>query len=120
VKSSAPPPNRVEQDRIDRVMQMCCLVCALHGDVRMRPRECHHIVRGNKRLGHWWTIQLCTGHHRGLWSDQPVQVAVSDGRVAFRAAHGYDDLQLWQRQQVLLGLDDALPASKIYHREAVA
>jgi hypothetical protein len=36
---------------------------------------------------------------------------------AFRAAYGYDDLELWQRLQVMLGLDDALPSSKVYKRD---
>lgn len=113
-------PTKLEAERITLIMGMCCIVCALHGDVQLRPRELHHIVRNNKRLGPWFSLQICAGHHRGVWdlrSPQPVQVAISDGSKAFRKAHGgMDDLQIWQRQQVILGYDDALPTSKIYKR----
>lgn len=118
-------PSKDEQTRITLIMSMSCVVCALHGDFSRRRLECHHIVRGGKRLGPWYTLQICAGHHRGVWLPSETllpqyQVAISDGRKAFRAAHGgLDDLGIWQRQQVVLGYDDALPPSKIYRREAV-
>jgi hypothetical protein len=119
-RTKAPPPTQEEQRRIKLIMGMSCAVCALHGDVSKRALECHHIVRSHRRLGHWWTLQLCRGHHQGQWdkkNPQPAQVAISDGMKAFRRAHGgYDDLQIWQRQQVVLGLDDSPPTSKIYKR----
>jgi hypothetical protein len=73
-------------------------------------------VRGNKRLGHWYTLQVCVGHHRGQWTDQVTRVGISSGRHALMNAYGYDELELWQRQQVVLGLDDALPLTKILPR----
>lgn len=119
-----PKPTADESRRLKLIMSMSCAICALHGDVQKRTLECHHIVRGGKRLGHWYTLQLCKGHHRGIWdlrSPQSSQVAICDGRKAFRAAHGgYDDLQIWQRQQFVLGLDDALPSSKIFKRATLS
>jgi hypothetical protein len=109
------PPTKAESDRIALIMTLSCPVCALVGDMRQRKIECHHIVRG-VRLGHWYTLQICDGHHRAVWTDQVVQVAICNGRHAFREAHGYDDLEFWQRQQVVLGLDDSLPRSKILPR----
>jgi hypothetical protein len=122
VRHSTGKQTAEEAARIKFIMSLSCAVCALHGDVSKRPLECHHIVRGGKRLGHWYTLQLCIGHHRGLWLKTETllpryRVAISDGRQAFRRAHGgYDDLQIWQRQQVVLGYDDALPATKIVPR----
>lgn len=117
-------PKKIEQDRIHFIMGLSCAVCALHGDVSKRALECHHIVRNARRMGHWYTIQLCRGHHRGIWDErnpQLAQVAISDGMKAFRRAHGgYDDLQIWQRQQVVLGYDDALPPTKVFKRIAAA
>lgn len=110
-------PTAVEKARIKRIMAMSCVVCALHGDLRKTDLELHHIVRGNKRLGHWYTIQLCSGHHRGIWTDQDIRVAISDGRHAFRKAYGYDDLELWQDQQFVLGLDASLPETKLVPRK---
>lgn len=108
--------TKSEAARISLIMGMTCVVCALSGDFQKRRLELHHIVRANKRLGHWFTLQLCLGHHRGLWSDQVVKVGIADGRRAFKEAHGYDELELWQKLQMALGLDDTLPVSKIVAR----
>ena len=116
MKNNAPRATKRERARIAVIMAMSCIVCALSGDFTPRALECHHIVRGNKRLGHWYTLQLCVGHHRGIWTDQVVKVGISDGRHAFRDAHGYDEFELWQKQQVVLNLDDSLPVSKIVAR----
>lgn len=120
MKSKAPPPTKAERTRINLIMGMSCAVCALHGDVSKRALELHHIVRGNKRLGHWFSLQLCKGHHQKQWdkkNPQLAQVAISDGRQAFRRAHGgLDDLGIWRRLQVVLGYDDSLPPSKLVPR----
>lgn len=115
-------PTAEEKARNDFIMGLHCACCALHGDFKERRLELHHIVRSH-RLGEWYTLQLCVGHHRGLWAPsdpllQKFRAHVHGGRKAFRKAHGgYDDLQIWQRQQVVLGYDDTLPASKIYKPE---
>jgi hypothetical protein len=116
-------PTAKEQARNDLIMGMTCACCALHGDVKERRLELHHIVRSH-RLGEWYTLQLCVGHHRGLWAPTDPMLPkyrahVHGGRYRFRRAHGgYDDLQIWQRQQVVLGYDDALPPSKIFKRQS--
>jgi len=93
------------------------MCCALKGNTTPGRVEIHHIIRGNRRLGHWYTIPLCGAHHRGNRATRDtLGPAVHDGMKAFREAYGYDDLELWQRLQVLLGLDDSLPSSKIYKR----
>lgn len=88
--------------------------------------ECHHILQGNKRLGHWYTLCLCKGHHQGIWTGEQCErfkeafrVAISDGRKAFREIYG-TELDLWLKTQHLLGLDDSLPATKIVPRRRVA
>lgn len=118
MKHSTKLPTVAEQARFLTLKELGCVVCALVGDVRPRKIEAHHIVRGNKRLGHLYTLPLCLGHHRGLWTDQVVRVGIADGRHAFKEAHGYDELELWQKLQVTLGLDDTLPKSKLVARRA--
>jgi hypothetical protein len=118
MRHSTKKHNKREAVRLTLIMQMSCVVCALVGDLRSRKVECHHIVRDNRRLGHWFTLPVCVGHHRGEWTDQVVRVGIASGRHAFKEAHGYDELELWQRFQVSLGMDDALPASKIVARRA--
>jgi len=116
MKNDAPPPTKRERARITRILALTCVYCALSGDFRKRDVENHHIVRGNKRLGHWYTLQVCVGHHRGQWTDQAIRVGIASGRHALKEAYGYDELELWQRQQIVLGLDDALPPTKIVPR----
>lgn len=120
MKNNAPRATKAEKERNDTILALHCICCTLSGDFRKRPLEAHHIVRGNKRLGHWYTLQLCIGHHRGEWTDQPIRVGIASGRHAFKEAYGYDELELWQRQQVALRLDDTLPGSKIVRRRHVA
>jgi hypothetical protein len=109
--------TKAEAERITLIMSMHCVICALAGDFRPRKLECHHIVRANKRMGHLYTLPCCVGHHRGVWTDQIIQVGITDGRHAFKEQYGYDELELWQRLQITLGLDDSLPISKIVARK---
>lgn len=116
MKNNAPRATKAEQARIAIILALTCVYCTLSGDFRKRSLECHHIVRGNKRLGHWYTLQVCAGHHRGEYTDQPIRVGIASGRHALKETYGYDELELWQRQQVALRLDDELPVSKIVAR----
>jgi hypothetical protein len=107
-----------EFERMDRIRMLGCMCCALKGSPSPGKVEIHHIIRGNKRMGHWYTIPLCGAHHRGSRATKDtIGPAVHGGMKAFREAYGYDDLELWQRLQVMLGLDDSLPTSKIFKRD---
>lgn len=116
ISRNQPRQTKAEKERNDKLKQTHCILCALAGDFKKRRLEIHHIVRGNKRLGHWYTLQLCAGHHQSKWTDQAIRVGIKSGRHAFREQYGYDELELWQRQQVALGLDDELPKTKIVPR----
>jgi hypothetical protein len=43
-------------------MRLGCALCARYGKP-VPAQECHHILRGNKRLGHLYTIGLCKNCH---------------------------------------------------------
>lgn len=116
MKNNAPRATKAEKARAAIILSLTCVYCTLAGDFRKRELENHHIVRGNKRLGHWYTLQVCAGHHRGEWTNQPIRVGISSGRHALKEEYGYDELELWQRQQVALGLDDGLPTTKVVPR----
>lgn len=125
MKSNAPRANKIEQDRIDKMMQLGCAACAFLGVPNLANTECHHMLDGNVRLGHWFSIPLCAGHHRGAWTEgqltwiEPHQrVAISDGRKAFTRIYP-TEWQLWERVQFVLHLDDAKPQSKILGRRHV-
>ncbi len=52
-------PTKAESERMGRVAQLPCCVC---GDY---PVEVHHITQCGRRLGHKFTLPLCTEDHRG-------------------------------------------------------
>lgn len=122
MRSSLPRPTSAEALRIVRMMDLGCLPCASVGYFGVTRKECHHLVSGNRRLGHWYTLCLCAGHHQGDWTTDQCQcilekdrVAISDGRKAFKHIYG-PEMDLWLKTQHMLKLDDELPQSKIVPR----
>ena len=63
--------TNAEDDHFRKLKEMRCIACQINIEssrfmptVRTTP-EIHHQLSGNKRLGHMFTVQLCTWHHRG-------------------------------------------------------
>jgi hypothetical protein len=118
--------NRLEELRIQQMMRLGCVACA-YIEIPMTAQECHHLLDGHRRLGHWFTIPLCSGHHRGAWSEEQQEVlgqlsirerknflvAISDGRKAFTTIYP-TERELWETVQERLGL--LWPTSKILPR----
>lgn len=109
VKTSTGKPTKIEADRIDDFRRVGCIACRSTLGVFNPSYDVHHIVRGNRRLGHWFTIPLCPQHHRyndkrGEWT------SIAHGSRAFERVHG-SELQLWQKTQYLLGLSQQLPST---------
>lgn len=107
--------NIEERSRINRMLRLGCLVCRHHG--QFSQAEVHHLTDGGRRLGHWYTLPLCPGHHRGVWQDGKSGVSIADGRKAFEAANGSERV-LWEEAQQFLALDTEWPISKIIPRVA--
>lgn len=108
-------PTKAERERINLMMLLGCVCCHQFG--RWVTPECHHIVSANKRLGHWWTIPLCSGHHRGQWTglEPGPRVALSNGSKAFVCTFG-TERELWKQVQDRLALPYCWPSSKIVPR----
>jgi len=120
--------TKEEKRRIAAMLTLGCAACVQEppGWPAARP-DVHHIVEGNRRLGHLYTIPLCKGHHQGLWSryqrhymDSSVidmkAVALSDGKPLFVERYGTEK-ELWQATQLLLDLPVIWPESKIFKRQ---
>lgn len=60
------PPTQAEQARFRKLIDLGCIACRINGVVTRGAIEIHHLVEGNKRLGHSFTIPLCIWHHRGV------------------------------------------------------
>lgn len=119
LRHPGPPATAEEKTRIKRLFtEVGCICCLLRFGTYNGLIEVHHIVRGNKRIGHWYTLPLCRAHHQtkgeGVWT------SIANGRKAFAAIHG-SEFDLWLKVQHMLKLDDELPSTKILpRREYVA
>jgi hypothetical protein len=115
MKHSTKKPTKAEAARMAALKHMTCIACAegyqrkLYGLVSWAPSEVHHLLSGNKRRGHMFTIPLCPYHHRGQ-SVLPYKRAaelmgpsLARSSKAFRATYGSDD-ELLSRVNALLGL----------------
>lgn len=124
-------PTAFEKLRMDAMMKGGCALSLYRRErgllVPGRGKiECQHLVRNNKRMGHWYTIPLHIYYHQG----QIRQVAstreearelygasLKDSMRVFRESHGLDDLELWVWLQGRLGMSAELPASKVFKRQ---
>lgn len=83
-----------------------CIACQLENRVG-RPAQVHHLVEGNKRLGHRYTLGLCPWHHVGEeqgimsnWGMKHLGPSVHKHKRAFEERYG--------TQRELLTLQDRL------------
>lgn len=95
------PMTTAERARIAAMMRLGCVYCAYMG-MPAPAEECHHIVEGMKRLGHWYTIPLCRKDHRDI--NQLTRINEPSERY------------LWEKVQKRLHLSLAWPVSKILAR----
>lgn len=96
MKSKKIPPTAAEREWMAAVAQIGCIVCHLQNRGYV-PCAVHHIVEGQRRLGHMFTIGLCDpGHHQN--SPDPEQISRHPYRARFTAAYGseYDLLKITQ------------------------
>lgn len=113
-------PTKYEAERIEAMLRLGCVCCATLGIFHVA--ECHHILDGGVRMGHWFSLPLCPGHHRAMWNAEQIEliapkkrVAINDGRKRFVAVYG-TERSLWERCQTKLGLSLAWPMSKVLPR----
>jgi hypothetical protein len=114
LKSSLPRPTPIEQDRIEQIKALGCVCCRLLHLTSTTPLEIHHLLIGNKRVGHWYTICLCWMHHQGR-SISGLWTSIAQGSKAFTRVHG-SQWDLFVKTQHILELPDELPPSKLVAR----
>ena len=94
-------PTKVEREWMDRIRALGCVACVKDG-INDTPGEIHHIVQGNRRLGHLHTLVLCPAHHRGDGRQVP---SVHFTKRTFVQRYG-SELELLAELQVELGIYD--------------
>ena len=124
--------TKYERERIEAMMRLGCVFCAVVGIVSIHQLECHHIVEGNRRLGHWYTLPVCIGHHRGYFTpeqkqilrqyarergmpDESMLVGVSTGSKSFEPWYG-TEREMWTKVQRRLKLPAMWTSSKVVPR----
>lgn len=104
--------TKAEKARFLQILALGCVICG--HDNHNSKLEIHHLIEGNKRMGHGYTICLCAYHHRGV-GQVHAQTALSHGSKPFTQAYG-TQRSLWEATQRRLGLEIDWPASKILPR----
>lgn len=57
--------TKAEKRRFQELQEIGCIACRIDGHDYRAP-QIHHLVEGNRRLGHEYTVPLCPWHHQGL------------------------------------------------------
>jgi len=122
VNHSTGRPTKYEQERIDAMRRLGCVACAQLGVPNLNELELHHLLDGNVRMGHWFSIFLCAGHHQGRWSETQkewippdLRVSIASGRKAWNRVYPAERI-LWVKVQQRLRLNDTWPPTKLVPR----
>lgn len=111
MKHSTGKPTKSEQARFDKMKEMGqCVACYQRGIHGRGYVEIHHLLSGNRRIGHLASVSLCSYHHRAVLpegmtraeADEVFGPSLANGSKPFRAEFG-SDKELLDLQNALLG-----------------
>jgi hypothetical protein len=118
-----------EQIRMDAARKAGCILSALRTERGLEAPaggrvELHHLIDGNRRMGHWHTIPLNDWYHSKVVPRRMTEAeamarygaTIKHGSKAFLECHGLTDRDLWIEVQVRMGMDAEFPVSKILPR----
>lgn len=94
------PATTIEREWMARAADHGCVACAKDGI--SSPASIHHIVQGNRRLGHLFSLPLCPLHHQGDGRKVP---SVHFTKRTFVQRYG-SELELLAELQVTLCIYD--------------
>ena len=79
------------------IAYMGCVACMLENREGV-PAQVHHVIDGNRRKGHMYTIALCPWHHVGeqpgvdaKWGLRRIGPSVHKQKKEFEARYGSQD-----------------------------
>ena len=111
MKHSTGTPTKSEQKRMTAMKDMGqCVACYQRGIHGRGYIEIHHLLSGNRRIGHLASVSLCCYHHRAVTPDGMSRAeaehtfgpSLANGSKPFRAEFGTDK-ELLDLQNALLG-----------------
>jgi hypothetical protein len=103
-------PTKAEAQRLHRLHDLPCICChAEQGLMQPFPTEAHHLLSGNKRKGHAYTIPLCSWHHAGtaiygwMTGDMAIRFgpSLALNSKKFHETYGSDELLLRATNELL-------------------
>lgn len=94
------PATKLEREWMSRAAEHGCVACKQDGIES--PASVHHIIQGNRRLGHLYSIGLCYPHHQGDGRQVP---SVHFTKRTFVQRYG-TELELLAGLQAELGVYD--------------
>lgn len=109
MKHSTGTPTKTEARRMDTIKELGeCMCCKQRGMIG-HYIEVHHLLSGNKRRGHLYTVGLCPWHHRGvpMYGYKKADMiciyghSLAHGSKPFRRMFGSDDYLLWMQNEML-------------------
>ena len=112
MKHSTGNRNKAEQARFDAMKELgLCVACYQRGIKGKQYIQIHHLLSGNKRIGHMATVSLCLWHHLGQYQSghghdndsmtKDIGASLAHGSKPFRAEFGTDK-ELLLIQNILL------------------
>lgn len=108
MRHSTGTPTKAESARMDAIKNGPCVCCEMQGFSSHFP-DIHHLLSGNKRRGHMFTIGLCPWHHRSVRVSSISEAVMTEkfgpslanGSKPFHAAFGSDDELLAYQNRLL-------------------
>lgn len=79
-------PTAEEKAWMDAIVDFGCIVCWLQ-NLGITAAEVHHIKKGDRRMGHLWSLSLCPPHHRG-GAGNGLYISLHPWKARFSAAYG--------------------------------
>lgn len=93
-------PTTAEREWMAAISRLGCIVCRMQGRGYV-PTAVHHIIDGNRRKGHLFTIPLCDpGHHQGA-TKRSGEVSRHPNKAQFEARYGTEEFLLELTKQVV-------------------
>lgn len=116
MKHSTGKITKADAARFVALKEDGCICCRLSDALGLSLPGCvpeiHHLISGNRRIGHRYTICICSWHHRGIcvygrsWGTQHLGPSLVYSSRAFHAMYGSDD-------QLLALVDERIGAPKV-------
>ena len=100
------PPTAEEKAWMQAAQAFGCIVCWLQHQVHSQA-EIHHLKRGDRRMGHLFSLSLCYPHHRG-GAGTGMFISRHPWGSRFEAAYG-TELDLLEKLRLIISAGEPCP-----------